>query len=118
MLRFDIPQGAFCGFLEVTRNRISIKDIRQQATEASLAHRFAQAVKAGARTEETGLLGPEVMVVGGDFYGDRTQLPICMMASLVYLKPSLNESNRCVVAVRVSSLLQKNQKALLLIFHR
>ena len=116
---FDVPQPHFLGVLGITpmsqiddffrhrhdhlidlRHLLAVLASRMpwQEIEASLAHKFSRQVREGKQTEDVGLFGPEIRVVGGGVSNaDRPRLPISLMVSLLYLKLAFNESDEGAV---------------------
>jgi len=69
-----------------------------QELEASIAHLFAKAVRAGQKIEDVDLFGGVAKVVGaGISPAGRPRLPLRLMISLLYLKHAFNESDEGVV---------------------
>jgi IS5 family transposase len=69
-----------------------------QELEASIAHLFAKAVRAGRNLEEVDLFGGVSKVVGaGVSPAGRPRLRLRLMISLLYLKHAFNESDEGVV---------------------
>lgn len=69
-----------------------------QELEASIAHLFARAVRAGRNIEDVDLFGGVAKVVGaGVSAAGRPRLPLRLMISLLYLKHAFNESDEGVV---------------------
>jgi IS5 family transposase len=69
-----------------------------QELEASIAHLFAKAVRAGKNIEDLDLFGGVAKVVSaGVSPAGRPRLPLRLMISLLYLKHAFNESDEGVV---------------------
>ena len=69
-----------------------------QELEASIAHLFAKAVRAGQKIEDVDLFGGVAKLVGaGISPAGRPRLPLRLMISLLYLKHAFNESDESVV---------------------
>jgi IS5 family transposase len=69
-----------------------------QEIEASIAHRFANQVRAGKTLSDVGLFRSKVSVsVAGLSKAGRPRVPMRLMLSLLYLMHALNESDEGVV---------------------